>query len=87
MRRAYRQISICPSDYNLLLFHGGNIFFCDTVLSMGLKSVAAICQRVSNAITFMLFELGISILNYLDDLAGADTAERAEFAYNCLGTV
>lgn len=87
LRRAYRQISICPSDYNLVAFSWGKHIFCDTVLSMGLKSAAAICQRVSNAITFMMFQLGISILNYLDDLAGAETAEKAEFAYNCLGTV
>ena len=86
LRRAYRRISICHSDYNLVAFSWGKHIFCDTVvLSMGLKSAAAICQRVSNAITFMLFQLGFSILNYLHDLAGAETAERAEFAYNCLG--
>ena len=34
-----------------------------------------------------MFQFGIAILNYLDDLAGAERRENAEFAYTCLGTV
>ena len=71
------QISICPSDYNLVSFVLGNHIFCDTVLSMGLRNAAAICQRVTNAIVFILFKIGIQILNYLDDLAGAEKKENA----------
>lgn len=54
---------------------------------MGLKSASGICQRVTNAVSFIMFELGVQILNYLDDLAGAETKNNAEFAYGCLGTV
>ena len=61
--------------------------FCDTVLSMGLRSAANICQRVTNAISFMMLQIGITILNYLDDLAGAERKENAVFAYNCLGAI
>ena len=87
LRRAYRQISIDPGDYSLVAFIWGKHIFCDTVLSMGLKSSAAICQRVTNAISFIMFQIGIAILNYLDDLAGAEKKEHANFAYLCLGTV
>ena len=87
LRRAYRQISIDPRDYNLVSFIWGKHIFCDTVLSMGLKSAASICQRVTNAISFIMVQFGIAILNYLDDLAGAERRENAEFAYICLGTV
>ena len=52
---------------------------------MGLRNAAAICQRVTNAIVFILFKIGIQILNYLDDLAGAEKKENAKFAYCCLG--
>ena len=54
---------------------------------MGLRNAAAICQRVTNAILYILFKIGLQILNYLDDLAGAEKKENAEFAYSCLGAV
>jgi hypothetical protein len=54
---------------------------------MGLRSAAAICQRVTNAVAFILFKLGLCVLNYLDDFAGAETRENASFAYNCLELV
>lgn len=87
LTRAYRQISICPSNYNLVSYVWKKHIFCDTVLSMGLRSAAYICQRVTNAIAFILLGMGIAILNYLDDLAGVEQKERAEFAYLTLGQV
>lgn len=87
LRRAYRQIPICPSSYNLVGFVWKKHIFCDTVLSMGCRSSAHIAQRVTNAITFIMFKLGIYILNYIDDLASAEKKENAEFAYLSLGAV
>ena len=87
LHHAYRQISIDLGDFSLVAFIWGKHIFCDTVLSMGLKSSAAICQRVTNAISFIMFQIGIAILNYLDDLAGAEKKEHANFAYLRLGTV
>ena len=87
LRRAYRQIPICPSNYNLVSFSWKKHIFCDTVLSMGLRSACFLCQRVTNAITFIMFKLGIQILNYLDDLASAERKENADFAYNTLGAI
>jgi hypothetical protein len=86
-RKAFRQISICPSDYNLVAFCWKKHIFCDTVLSMGLRSAAHICQRVTNAIAFIMYNIGICILYYLNDLAGVETRQNAPFAYNCLGQV
>ena len=87
LKRAYRQISIDPKDYNLVSFVWHKHIFCDTVLSMGLKSAANICQRATNAISFIMLQIGIAILNYLDDLAGAEKKEKAFFAYHCLGAI
>ena len=39
---------------------------------MRLKSAASICQRVTNAISFIMFQIGIAVLNFLDDLAGTE---------------
>ena len=87
LKRAYRQISICPSNYNLVSYVWRKHIFCDTVLTMGLRNAAAICQRVTTAVVFIMFKIGIFILNYLDDLAGAETKEKAFFAYSCLGSI
>lgn len=87
LSRAYRQIPICPSSYNLVAFKWKGHLFCDTVLSMGLRSAAHICQRVTNAIAFIMLSFGICLLNYLDDLAGAEIHENAEFAYKTLSYV
>ena len=54
---------------------------------MGLTSASYICQRVTNAIAYIMFKIGILVLNYLDDFASAETQDRAEFAYQTLGTI
>ena len=87
MRRFYRQINICPSSMHLVSFVWKKHLFCDTVLSMGCRSSAYIAQRFSNALTFILFKLGIYILNYIDDLASAERAENAHFAFLTLRKV
>ena len=80
----FRQIPICPSDYNLVAFTWKKQIFCDTVLSMGCRSSAYLCQRITNSVGFIMFKIGILVLNYLDDLASAETKENALFAYNTL---
>lgn len=35
----------------------------------------------------MMLQIRIAILNYLDDLAGAESKENAVFAFNCLGAI
>ena len=87
LRRAYRQIPICPSSYNLVGFVWKKHIFFDSVLSMGLRNAAYICERVTTAISFIMFKIGILVLNYLDDLASAEVKEHAEFAYSTLGAV
>ncbi|CAC5389840.1 unnamed protein product [Mytilus coruscus] len=62
LKRAYRQIPICPRAY--------------------------ICQRVTNAVSFILdAHYDLQIVNYLDDLAGCDVQEKAFDAYAILGEV
>ncbi|CAC5422080.1 unnamed protein product [Mytilus coruscus] len=88
LKRAYRQIPICPGDWHLVGFSWENHIFFDLVLSMGLRSAAYICQRVTNAVSFILdAHYDLQILNYLDDLAGCDAQEKAFDAYAILGEV
>ena len=87
LRKAYRQINICPSNFNLVSFIWKKHIFCDTVLSMGARSEAFCCQRMTNAISFIMFQIGIYLLNYLDDLASAETPEMAQFSFNTVRSV
>ena len=54
---------------------------------MGSRSSAYCCQKFTNAISFIMFKLGIYILNYLDDLASAEIRQNAEFAFKTLQAV
>ena len=72
LSHAYRQLSYCPSSFNLVTFIWKKHIFCDTVFTMGSSSSAYCCQKFTNAISFILFKIGIYVLNYLDDLASAE---------------
>jgi len=51
---------------------------------MGLKSSAFICQRVTDAVGFIAKKHDVSVINYLDDFAGAEFSEIAEISYKKL---
>jgi hypothetical protein len=52
---------------------------------MGLRSSAQICQRITTAISFIYYKLGYTAINYLDDLCGAETVNKACDAYDAFG--
>ena len=54
---------------------------------MGSRSSSFCCQSLTNAIVFMMFKIGILVLNYLDDLASAENRELAEFSFLTLRTI
>ena len=87
LRRAFRQIPVDVRDINLVSYVWKKHIYCDSVLSMGCRSAALCCQRLTNAIVFIMFKIGLCVLNYLDDLASAETADKAVFSYNTLGAI
>jgi hypothetical protein len=50
LKKACRQIPICPGDLHLVGFNWNNSLFIDRVLPMGLRSSAQICQRVTTTV-------------------------------------
>lgn len=87
LSRAYRQIPVDPQDYNLLCIQwDGNVFF-DTVLPFGLRSAAMMCQRVTSGVAFICLEHDFHVLNYLDDFAGVEVSDRANQAFEFLGSI
>jgi len=84
MRKAFRQIRVDPGDIHLLSFRWNDMIYCDTVLAMGLRSAAYICQRLTNGISYICKMEGHELVNYLDDFCGADEAVRAEISFEYL---
>ena len=87
LSRAYRQLSYCPSSFNFVAFIWKKHIFCNTVLTMGSRSSAYCCQKFTNAISFILFKIGIYVLNYLDDLASAEIGKNATFAFQTVQSI
>ena len=87
LRRAYRQFHIDPGDMHLMGFTWNGKTFIDVTLAMGLRSAASVCQRLTNAVTYIVGQYGVEVVNYLDDLAGAEGWDRADEAFQTLGNV
>ena len=87
LKRYYRQIGIDMGDASLVGYCFNGQMYFDKVLSMGLKSAAFIAQRITNAVKYMCKVSDVSIENYLDDLAGADTPDKALKSFHELGKI
>ena len=61
LKRTYRQIPVDVTDVPLLGYAFEDQYYFDLFLSMGLRSAAQICQRVTNAIQYMCHILHIAI--------------------------
>ena len=85
MRKAFRQIRVDPGDIHLLSFKWKGMLYSDTVLAMGLRSAAYICQRLTNGVAYICKNEGFEIVNYLDDFCGVEKREVADKAFAHLG--
>lgn len=76
LARAYRQLRADPLDAPLLgIKHSGKIYI-DKCPPFGCRSSSAACQRVANAIVFILARAQHHCLAYLDDFAGCHHQRR-----------
>lgn len=87
LKRAYRQIPFDSGDASLVGYcFNGNLYF-DKGLTFGLRSAAFFCQRLTSAVRYICQSLSILIVNYLDDLAGAESKDTAWRTYQELRKV
>ncbi len=85
LSRAYRQIPVCPGDIHHLGIRWNGKWYVDRVLPFGLRSAAMICQRVTDAVSYIMGIKGVNIINYLDDFGGAEIPGKAHSAFDALG--
>ena len=61
LSRAYRQLLVDPGDLHYLGYKWRGELFIDVTLTMGLRSAAYLCQRITNAIAFIAKKHGVSV--------------------------
>ena len=84
LARGYKQIYIDPLDIEKMGFAFNGKYYFDCTLSMGSRSSARCCQRVTSAVIYIYTKWGYFAINYLDDLGGADSEDRADMAFTML---
>ena len=84
LSRAYRQLRIDPHDAHLLGFHHNHLYI-DLAPPFGLHSLAMMCQRTTNTVSYLYKTLDLSCTNYIDDFGGAETPDMSTQAFNALG--
>ncbi len=84
MEHAFRQVPICPADWQLLVFKAVNpqtkevMYFVDKCLPSGSASSCQIYQRISNGLSWVVSRRTKKPnVNYLDDFLFADRGERS----------
>ena len=83
--RGYRQFYICPSAINWLGYMYKGKFYFDCTLSMGSRSSARCCERVTSAVVFIFkTKYGHFAINYLDDIGAAESEQKAAEAFEHL---
>ena len=87
LKRYYHQIFLDPMDTPKLGYYIEDTIFFYCTLPMGMTSSCFIAQRVSSIIQFIMQQRDYSIVNYIDDLGGADSPDRAMRAFNELGAL
>ena len=85
--RFYRQIPVCPKDYNKLGVIFEDQWYFDRVLVMGCRSSCYLAQRITNALKYILQGMMVETENYLDDLGGAEVPDLAEESFRKMGNL
>lgn len=87
VRKAYRNIPVCPADRLLLGMIWKNDLFVDTTLPFGLRSAPKIFSAVADAAEWIIRQEGTNyILHYLDDylVVGAPGSNECARSLDCL---
>lgn len=72
LARAYRQLRADPLDTPLLGVKVDGLYYLDLCPPFGCKTSSAACQRMSNAVVYLMRQAGFFTLAYLDDFSGCE---------------
>ena len=83
--RCFHQFGLDPADYRLFGYLWRGLYYF--VLAVGYRIAPYICQRVTDAVSFVHCRVGMFLLNYVDDFLGAEHYAQAQAAYDRLGKI
>ena len=96
LKRFFLQLPLDPVEYNKVAVVWRGLFFVFVCLAFGLRHSGLNGQRVSDAVSWILRNLGLetvmqklfNVCNYVDDFGGVEaTEERAKAAFDALATL
>lgn len=88
LSRAYRQLRMDPVDAPLTGIKFKDQYYIDLCPPFGCRSSSAACQRVSNALAYIMGQAGHLVLAYLDDYGSSEpTEDKAKQSYHHFCTV
>ena len=89
LARAFRMLPADPLDYPLLGIYWNDQLYIDTAIGFGLRTGSMACQRVTNAIGYIMGTFyGATTLQYVDDCVGVEADKAtASAAYGNLRNV
>ncbi len=87
LSRAYRQLPLDPGDIHFMGSAWRGRLFIHRVAMMGMWPGAMMYQRTTAAVVFAMEEEDFDVMNYIDDLIGAEREDRAWQAFKYLGVV
>lgn len=83
LTRAYRQLRSDPVDAPLLGIQVGSDIYLDRCPPFGCRSSASICQRVANAIVYIMAKENHYVIAYLDDFGGCHASHlKAQITFD-----
>ena len=87
MLRAFRQLYLDPISWRKIGMKWKGRVFYDKCTPMGLRSASIFCQRTTSGIKYAINRLNHFLMNYLDDLIGAEHQDRVEQAFRDLNHI
>ena len=84
LKRAFRQLKIDPCDTKYTGLYWESNQYIDVSVPFGYRHGSAICQRVTDAIRYIMHSHGYYIFNYIDDLIGCDEPKIIYESYKFL---
>lgn len=83
LSRAYRQLRADPLDAPLLGMRVGKDIYIDLCPPFGCRSSAAICQKMANALVYIMNKKVFDLLAYLDDFGACFSSKKeAQDSFN-----
>jgi hypothetical protein len=82
LARAFRQLHLDPFDVKYLGLKWKGAFYIDISVPFGWRNGTLACERVTDAIRYILATKGLFVLNYIDDIVGIAPSNIADKHFN-----